>query len=110
MATLSIMARWEGVLIILLMAVAVVVQLLTGQIRTAGIFDNKRTGALDPGRAQLLVVTLAMCLQVLMRLGEPGVHRVVGLPSNWPLTLFGGSHALYLVRKWQQSRVNRKGG
>ena len=99
MRPLADLARLELTLVFALLVVAAVIQTLSGRVRISGLFQNKVTGAFDPGRLQLLVVTLLTAMGMLTELGH---SKAVALPSNALLYAMGGGQTLYLIRKYLQ--------
>lgn len=95
-AQLVIVEVWA--LIFALFAV-VAVQLVTGQIDSTGLLRKKEgDGSISPERIQLLLATFAAASQYLA--------QVIKTPTHFPevsqnlLLLLGGSHALYLGRRF----------
>jgi hypothetical protein len=110
MTRLALIARFEIMLFLSLLTVAVFSMILAGRIAIAGIFRNKKTGAFDPARLQLLVVTGTVALLMLISLGHMrDIHRLE-LPSNAILYLLGGGEGTYLIAKLRQSRRTRSSG
>jgi hypothetical protein len=104
MRALAELAMGETAIVFGLLLLAVASLALSGRIRLTGIFSNKRTGAFDPARLQLLVVTLLSAGLMLTRLDDMRLAHRVGLPSNAFLYLLCGGHVLYLVQKVRQMR------
>ncbi len=99
MSALIDLGRFETLGVTLAMFALVAFGFLTGKIRMDGLLNNKVTGEFDPARLQLLVSTLLFAGLTLTRIGEMRSTGVVALPSSALLLLFGGSQAIYLVRK-----------
>ncbi len=110
MIDLARVALTEGVLILALLAAAVLFQLLTGRIRTRGLFEDKTTGKFDPARLQLLVLTFLTAGQLVLDVPVMGERSLFTIPSGALVVLFGGSHGLYLFQKLSQVRAQSKGG
>jgi hypothetical protein len=75
-------------------------QLLTGRINTRKMLFDKNTGAMSPGRIQLLVLTLAGAVYFAIRLNA--VDHATGIMPRIPkvlVLLAVGSHATYLGGK-----------
>lgn len=109
MKFLAQVARAEAWIIVLLLMIAVGYQLVIGRIRLGGIFLNKKTGAFDPGRVQLLLSTLVIAGSMLIRLAVMRAHHALELPASDLLYVAGGSHGIYLFRKYMQSRTVKGG-
>ncbi len=98
MQMLMTFVRYEVDFMLVSLALIVVYQLLTGQINTARLLEDKgKTPQLSPERVQLLMVTLVGALFYLT--------QAVSHPSQFPtlprelLALLGGSNLLYLGGK-----------
>jgi hypothetical protein len=109
MTLLATIGRWEVASFLGLLTLAVFVAGVTGRMRLAGILMNKSTGAFDPGRLQLLVLTGFFA--ILMLTGIPQMTREgkLSLPSDALLYALGGSQGVYLVRKFVQVTTRPKG-
>ncbi len=89
---------------LLLLVTLLCFEMLRGKINTRGLFRDKITGILSPGRIQGFVTTL-------MGMGAYFVH-VLEKPSHFPeipptlLGLFGISHTVYLGEKWISGMLN----
>ena len=78
-------------------------QVLTGHIGLHGLLMKKEGNRLfSPERVQLLLVTVAMGFQYLSLVLKDPTH-FPELPQTW-LLLFGGSHGLYLGRRFYLRR------
>jgi hypothetical protein len=109
MSVLVTLARWEIVVVLGLMLVAVATLSLTGRIHVAGMLRNKTTGALDPTRLQLLVITALSALLMLVSLENMRLAHRVALPTNALLLILGGGHGAYLFQKLRQVRSTALG-
>ena len=104
MERLSDLARIETELLSTLFAVAVLWQLLRGTINLAGMLQDKPgppTRNPDPGRVQLLVLSLLVALFTLLGIDEMRAAHEVLLPSQALVYLFVGSHGVYLLDKYR---------
>lgn len=97
---------WEGFAFLLVLFGVVVVQLLTGQINLSGLLIKKEGDrSFSPERVQLLLATLAAASQYLSQvLNDP--TQLPEVPNSW-LALYGGSHALYLGRRFYLSQFSK---
>jgi hypothetical protein len=98
---------WEVLLFLLLLFGVVAVQLLTGQINTRRLLAKKEgDGSFSPERVQLLLATIAAAFGYLSQvLKEPTQFPQV--PRSW-LVLLGGSHTLYLGRRFYLTRSTKQ--
>ena len=94
---------WEVLGFLFALFGIVVAQLLTGQINARGLLMRKEGDrSFSPERVQLLLATLAVAFQYLSRtLKDP--TQLPQVPQSW-LLLFGGSHALYIGRRFYLNR------
>lgn len=100
---------WEVVLFELALMVIVFSGLLTGRINTRGLLcGTKGDGKtyFSPERVQLLLVTLGSAFQYVLRVSKDPTH-FPAVDSGW-LTLFGGSHLVYLAGKLGASLIGRR--
>ena len=77
-------------------------RLITGQINTAGLLRDE-DWRISPERVQLLLTTLAgLVTYVAAALSARGGEAVPIIPEipDTLLAAMGGSHGLYLLRKW----------
>jgi hypothetical protein len=102
---LVIFLKWEALIFLGGLAGIVVVQLLTGQINTDGLFRADQAGSggknsqFSPARVQLLISTLGAAVYYLSQvLANPTPGTFPPLPAAWP-ALVGGSNLLYLGGK-----------
>lgn len=109
MHALAQVAKVEIMAVVALLYWAIAYGLLTGRINTGGLLERKRGSGLDPGRLQALIVTLFLAGSLLTNLGEMQGPHLVSLPSNWLLAALGGSHGLYLHRKYSQRNRSSNG-
>ena len=98
---------WEGLAFLLVLFGIVVVQLLTGQISLTRLLMKKEGDrSFSPERVQLLLATLATASQYLSQvLKDPS--QLPRVPNSW-LLLYGGSHALYLGRRFYLSQFSKQ--
>ncbi len=96
------MAKMEAGLFLCLVAGVVLFQLLDGRINVRGLMDRKPKGGLDPARAQMLVLSLALAITTILQIDQMRASGEIALPSDTLLYVFGSSQALYLFRKRQQ--------
>ena len=98
---------WEVLLFLLALFGIVAVQLLTGQIETKKLLAKKEgDGSFSPERVQLLLATIAAAFGYLSQvLKDPTQFPQV--PQSW-LVLFGGSHTLYLGRRFYLTRSTKQ--
>jgi len=103
MPFLTRLAYWEGVILLGGFFGIVLWKLFTGRIGLRGLLDGDEadgatlTTSFSPGRAQLLLVTLASALYFLVQV----IRNRSALPSVPPALLlaFGASNAAYLGGK-----------
>jgi hypothetical protein len=106
MALLAELVEWEALIFLLGLAAVVVMQLLTGQIKTTGLIHGRIPGRpknqdqyFSPERLQLLVFTLGAALHYLsLVMTNPSPGTFPPLPATWTAIL-GGSNAVYLGGK-----------
>ena len=99
MTELTPIIRFELWLILGGLALIVGYQMLTGKINTTGLFDDKVTRGLSPGRVQLLVLTLAGAGYYLLLVAQqPPDGSLPSVPEE-VLLLVGGSNLVYLGAK-----------
>jgi hypothetical protein len=97
MDTLSIVLRYEAFFLLTALAAVIAYRMLTRQINTRGLLQDKVGGrAVSPGRLQLLVVTLVIAVYCLV-----GVYQTQQLPDIPQELLLGlsASHLFYLGGK-----------
>jgi hypothetical protein len=101
------LVTWEGLAFLFALFGVVVVQLLTGQINLTGLLMKKEGDrSFSPERVQLLLATLAAASQYLSQvLKDP--TQLPQVPNSW-LLLYGGSHALYLGRRFYLSQSSKQ--
>lgn len=108
MRLLTELACWEVLAFLTVLFAVVCVQLLNGQINTRGLFTGRRgdgTQYYSPERVQLLLFTLGAAFQFLTSvLRDPTRFPMVS--DSWILVL-GGSHLLYLGRKFSSVFAGR---
>ena|SRR5437764_8895389 len=105
MSTVMQLIVWEVAALLLGLFAVVVIQLLDGTIHTRGLLLSK-DGTVSAARVQLLLATIAAAYEYLSQLMKnpaqfPQVH------ADW-LTIYGGSHAIYLGRKIYSTWTARK--
>jgi hypothetical protein len=79
------------------LAALIAYRLVTGQINTNGLLNDKATGKIDPGRIQLLVATVVAATAYLgdwNAFADQSVQTVAG-------GLLGASNIYYLVQKYR---------
>jgi len=106
MPDISQVITWEGLAFLFALFAIVAAQLLTGQINSNGLLMRKEGDrSFSPERVQLLLATLASAFQFLSQvLKNPTQFPQV--PPGW-LLLFGGSHAIYIGRRFYLSRSTK---
>lgn len=106
MESISLLLLWaeNAILVFLAVLVAIIAfKLLVGEINTSGLLEDKQTGALSPGRIQLLGTTLIAAGTYVIELVQtltPGQlpQHVLSVDKEL-LWLAGGSQLLYLSGK-----------
>ena len=99
METLAIFVQIESWFFLAILALLVGYQMLTGGINMTGLFDDKVTRGLSPGRVQLLVLTLAGAGYYLLLVAQqPPDGSLPSVPEE-VLLLVGGSNLVYLGAK-----------
>ncbi len=99
METLVRFAQFEIWFLLGGLALLVGYQMLTGKINMSGLFDDKVTRGLSPGRVQLLVLTLAGAGYYLLLVAQqPPDGSLPPFPED-VLLLVGGSNLVYLGAK-----------
>jgi hypothetical protein len=94
---------WEVLGLLFALFAVVVSQVLTGHINMHGLLMRKEGDrSFSPERVQVLIATLAAGFGYLLQVLKDPTH-FPEIPSSW-LVLFGGSHALYLGRRFQLRR------
>jgi hypothetical protein len=113
MKTLETFTQYEISIFLAALAAIVAYQLITGQIKTAGLISDKSqggNGSVSPARVQLLLLTLGFGFYLLAQLME---HRAFPtIDMTWILIL-GGSHSVFLGSKSLQmftSQIKGKEG
>jgi len=106
MQLLERIARYECVSILGLLVGVVLLHALTGRINLEGMLRDKVSGAFDPARLQLLVVTLLLVTTTLTQMNSMLQAGEVSLPNDMLLYTIGASEGLYLVRKVLQKRIS----
>ncbi len=98
---------WEVLGLLFAFFAVIVSQALTGHINMRGLLMKKEGNrSFSPERVQLLLATLAAAFGYLSQVAKDPTH-FPDIPQSW-LVLFGGSHALYLGRRFQLSRSARQ--
>jgi hypothetical protein len=90
---------------VVMLFVLVGYRLITGQIRTAGMLCDDN-GDLSAERVQLLLASvagLAAYGALVLSSRATGTPAFPDVPDNL-LPLLGGSHGIYLLRKWMSQR------
>jgi hypothetical protein len=103
MKTLEALLKFEVVGFVVALALIVAIQLLTGQINTKGLL-NEKVGrkTISPARIQLLAITVGTALYYLTLVtAQPESTPSNSLPDLPPelLLLLGGSNVAYLSTK-----------
>jgi hypothetical protein len=97
---------WEVLGLLFAFFAVVASQVLTRQINTRGLLMRKEGDrAFSPERVQLVLATLAVAFQYLSQVLKDPRH-FPDVPQSW-LLLFGGSHALYIGRRFYLRRSTR---
>jgi len=100
------LVKWEVEAFLVLLAAIVAFQLLTGRIKTSGLFRGQISGRpvgqnqyFSPERVQLLIFTLGAAIYYLSQvINNPNPGTFPEVPASWPAIL-GGSQAIYLGGK-----------
>lgn len=91
--------RLELALILGGLALVVAYKILTGGINMRGLLDDKVSGALSPGRVQLLVSTvMGAGYYLMLAIAQAPSGRLPDFPEE-ALLLVGGSQVVYLGGK-----------
>jgi hypothetical protein len=98
--------KWEITFFLLGLIAIVAIQLLTGQIKMAGLLHGEISGRprghdeyFSPERVQMLVFTIGAALYYLsLVLANPNPGKFPDVPTTWPAIL-GGSNTVYLGGK-----------
>ena len=105
MSELVQIIKYEVVIFLAALAALVAIQLLTGQINTAGLLCGRISGKprgqaqyFSPGRVQLLVFTLGTAFYYLLKVLENPGNGFPPIPATWP-AVHGGSNVIYLLGK-----------
>ncbi|HKT52792.1 MAG TPA: hypothetical protein VJV96_21005 [Candidatus Angelobacter sp.] len=102
MPQLVMLVKWEVLIFLVGLAALVVLQLLTGQISTDGLFRDtgpKGSGQMSSARVQLLITTLGAAAYYLSQVAtNPNPGTFPPIPTAWPVIL-GGSNLLHLGTK-----------
>ena len=99
MEQLILIIRFELWLILGLFTFVVAYEMLTGAINMRGLLDDKVSGALSPGRVQLLISTvMGAGYYLLLAIEQAPGGRLPDIPEE-ALLLVGGSQLLYLGGK-----------
>jgi hypothetical protein len=112
MDRLFIIVYEETVAILSLFVLAAVVSLITGAIKTRGLLQTVRTDGSaqsSPERVQLLLLTVGAAYSYIQQvISNSQAQKLPDVPPAW-IALLGGSHALYLGRKyWLLYRSGRE--
>ena len=100
--------RWEGIVFLSALTIAVVSRLLTGSIATRGVIEGttaRGTRFVSASRVQLLIATMVAAALYLSQVARHP-QAFPDVPSSW-LLLFGGSQALYLGNKFHGKSSKR---
>jgi len=90
---------FEALLFVYALAAIVVWKLFTAKINTSGlIMDKTRPNRVSPERVQLLISTLIICSGLIRNISISAHEPIPQVGSGW-VALFGGSSAIYSVRK-----------
>ncbi|HVO80415.1 MAG TPA: hypothetical protein VMT28_06780 [Terriglobales bacterium] len=104
MPDLTDLIIWEVALFLLAMFGIVAVQVVTGHISMKGLLMKKEGDrSFSPERVQLLLATLAAAFQYVSQVLKDPTH-LPAVSRDWIL-LLGGSHALYLGRRFYLRRT-----
>jgi hypothetical protein len=105
MGALVQFVKWEVVIFLAVLAALIAIQLLTGQINTAGLLFGQTRGRrgqnqyFSPERVQLLIFTLSAAFYYLSQvLTNPNPGTFPPIPDTWP-AIVGGSNLIYLAGK-----------
>ena len=100
METLSIILRYELLILLLVLIAIIAYKLLVQQINSNGLLLDKTSGrAFSPGRLQLLAITLMIAVYyIFLVMDTEDTGRLPDLPNEFLIAL-GGSHAVYLSGK-----------
>jgi len=96
MTSVATLAYWQGLVLLGGFFEIIFWRLLTRQISLAGLLQADDEG-FSPARAQMLMVTLLVAMQYLMRVIQLGT-AFPELPQSW-LAALGASHGVYLGGK-----------
>lgn len=99
MTALLTVQRYAMFFLLTLLVVIVGYRLLTGQINTKGLLQDKQDksgGKFSPGRLQMLIATLVVAIYFVTQVLE--TQKLPELPREFLLAL-AGSHLLYLGGK-----------
>jgi len=100
MHTLSVILRYELLILLLVLVAIIAYKLLVRQINIDGLLIDKANGqAISPSRVQMLIVTVMIGIYYMfqvMKTEVPG--RFPDLPNELMIAL-AGSHAIYLSGK-----------
>ena len=99
---------WETQALLFAFFAVLALKVLTGHINTSGLLMKKEGDrSFSPERVQLLLATLAAASQYLAQVLKGHPTHLPDVPQNWIL-LLGGSHALYLGRRFYLSQTNQQ--
>jgi hypothetical protein len=92
------------------LAASIAFQLLTRRINLSGLLLHKDgSGAISPGRVQLLIATIAASASYLSQIASSKSTGLPDISSTW-LYLFGGSSGIYVLEKawvhWNEKNKN----
>ena len=106
MGDITTVITWEGYAFLFALIGIVAMQVLTGHINTRGLLMKKEGDrSFSPERVQLLLATLASAFAYLSQIAKDPTH-FPDISQSW-LMLYGGSHALYLGRRFYLSRSGK---
>jgi hypothetical protein len=112
--TLALVTRWEVMFFLVGLCLIIAFKLLTGQINTRYLLYGIRqdgTRYFSPMRVQLLVATLGIALEYLLKAAQAPTGTMPNLPDS-SLEVLGLSNAAYLGSKgWAafKKKLTREG-
>jgi|ERR1041384_5957509 hypothetical protein len=108
MSNVTEIITWEGLAFLVALFAVVLMQILTGGLRTQGLIEGTTARGrrfVSAGRTQLLIVTMVAAVNYLTQVWQ-SPQKFPEIPQNW-LLFFGGSQVLYLGNKLLGKRNNR---
>jgi hypothetical protein len=104
MNTLFTVMRYEMFFVFVALAFMVGYRLLTGQIKTKGLLQDKVTKEFSPGRLQMLIATACTAIYFVVQVMQ--TEKLPELTQKFMLAL-AGSHVLYLGGKTYSVLVDK---